>query len=197
MRWLKRGLWLSAWGAWLWLGIGLYRELPRHLGPVVRRLPIASGRVLGFVGQSNFVAILEPITGPLGTTTIPLFDAETGTEVRGGPQLRFALTGPLIIGDPLTRSLRFGAIVGQRPMDVSSTTLRMLRPHRLDLLSGECDCRSDMGSPANLMQLEAGRMSVEPTDGSALLQDASPWLARICFLLWAVSRSLPRRWKTI
>src|SRR5688572_11675447 len=32
---LKRVLWLAAWSVWLWLGFGLYRELPRDLGPVV------------------------------------------------------------------------------------------------------------------------------------------------------------------
>ena len=30
MRWVKRGLWVAAWGIWAWLGTGLYRELPRH-----------------------------------------------------------------------------------------------------------------------------------------------------------------------
>jgi hypothetical protein len=35
MRWLKRFFWLFAWGAWAWLGFGLYRELPRSLGSLV------------------------------------------------------------------------------------------------------------------------------------------------------------------
>jgi hypothetical protein len=33
MRWLKRSLWISAWGVWAWLGVGLYRQLPREPGP--------------------------------------------------------------------------------------------------------------------------------------------------------------------
>src|SRR5262245_10823400 len=31
-RWLCRGLWLLAWSFWVWLGVGLYRELPRDIG---------------------------------------------------------------------------------------------------------------------------------------------------------------------
>jgi len=40
MKWLKRGCWLAVWCVWLWLGFGLYRELPRDLGPVVCKLPL-------------------------------------------------------------------------------------------------------------------------------------------------------------
>lgn len=40
MKWLYNILWLTAWGVWLWLGVGLYRELPRDLGPVVCKLPL-------------------------------------------------------------------------------------------------------------------------------------------------------------
>jgi hypothetical protein len=40
MIYFKRFLWLAAWGVWVWLGFGLYRELPRELGPVVCRLPM-------------------------------------------------------------------------------------------------------------------------------------------------------------
>src|SRR4028119_389314 len=29
----RRLLWLAAWGAWFWLGVGLCRELPRGLSP--------------------------------------------------------------------------------------------------------------------------------------------------------------------
>jgi len=36
----KRFLWLLAWGVWLWLGFGLYRELPRRLGENVCKLPL-------------------------------------------------------------------------------------------------------------------------------------------------------------
>jgi hypothetical protein len=54
MLYLKRFLWLSAWSVWLWLGFGLYRELPRDFGPVVSRLPFRpSELVAGFVGDST------------------------------------------------------------------------------------------------------------------------------------------------
>src|SRR3954470_7591683 len=48
-RWLPRFLWLLAWSGWAWLGVGLWRELPRDLGPVVCRLPLGNGeQVVGF-----------------------------------------------------------------------------------------------------------------------------------------------------
>jgi len=46
MRWLKRGAWLLAWGVWAWLGVGLYRELPRGLGPVVSTIPKERNEVI-------------------------------------------------------------------------------------------------------------------------------------------------------
>src|SRR6476660_10364094 len=39
---IKRICWITAWGVWLWLGFGLYRELPRDLGRVVCKLPTAN-----------------------------------------------------------------------------------------------------------------------------------------------------------
>jgi hypothetical protein len=39
MRWLSRGFWLLAWSVWLWLGVGLSRELPKVLGPTAFQLP--------------------------------------------------------------------------------------------------------------------------------------------------------------
>ena len=48
MKWVKRGLWLAAWGAWAWLGAALQRELPR-------RPPGApAGAVAGAVGGQLF-----------------------------------------------------------------------------------------------------------------------------------------------
>jgi len=46
MRWLKRACWIAAWGAWAWLGVGLYRELPRGLGPVVSTIPKERNEVI-------------------------------------------------------------------------------------------------------------------------------------------------------
>ena len=43
MKRLTRFLWLAAWSSWLWLGFGLYRELPRETGPVVAKKVMAEG----------------------------------------------------------------------------------------------------------------------------------------------------------
>jgi hypothetical protein len=52
-RWLTRSLWLAAWSFWLWLGFGLYRELPRDLGRVIFHHPNADEQfVVGFVDHS-------------------------------------------------------------------------------------------------------------------------------------------------
>jgi hypothetical protein len=81
MKWFKRSLWLLAWACWIWLGFGLYRELPRRLGPLVRQLPITpSESVLGFVGDTSLVAILP---GQLyRNEQVKLLDAKTGAFVR-------------------------------------------------------------------------------------------------------------------
>ena len=64
--WLSRSLWLAAWSFWLWLGFGLYRELPRELGPVVCRLPMNEAEsTIGFCSVgSNFC-------GPCVVTVYP------------------------------------------------------------------------------------------------------------------------------
>jgi len=51
MKWIKRFCWLAAWGVWLWLGFGHYRELPRDVGAVVCKLPFEPGveHVIGFM----------------------------------------------------------------------------------------------------------------------------------------------------
>ena len=57
MRWVKLLFWCAAWGVWVWLGVGLYRELPRDIGPVVLRLALEDGeRPLGLMpGERSFV----------------------------------------------------------------------------------------------------------------------------------------------
>jgi len=45
-RWPPRIFWVSAWSFWLWLGIGLQRELPRNLGRVVCKLPLGPGETV-------------------------------------------------------------------------------------------------------------------------------------------------------
>jgi len=39
-RWLARSFWVAAWIAWCWAGYGLWRELPRTLGPVIGKLDL-------------------------------------------------------------------------------------------------------------------------------------------------------------
>jgi hypothetical protein len=52
-RWLTRSLWLLALSFWAWLGFGLYRELPRDLGPVIYHLPNATNQlVVGFTDHT-------------------------------------------------------------------------------------------------------------------------------------------------
>lgn len=80
MRWLKRFVWLSAWGFWAWLGFGLYRELPRSLGPLVCQIPVEKPlHVVGFVGDTNRLAFRRD--SPMQTYEIKLFDAETGSPI--------------------------------------------------------------------------------------------------------------------
>jgi hypothetical protein len=80
---LKRLLWLVAWTFWLWLGFGLYRELPRDLGPEVCRLPEADAgqSFLGFIGGANLPAFREYLPGGRGLE-VRVYDAETGMPVR-------------------------------------------------------------------------------------------------------------------
>lgn len=79
MRRLPRFLWLLAWSSWLWLGVGLYRELPRDPGPVVHRLWEGKGTTpLGFVGQSDHVAAQKSPLRGRSSSTIEVFDAAVG-----------------------------------------------------------------------------------------------------------------------
>ena len=76
---LKRLLWLFAWSLWLLLGLGLYRELPRELGPAVCQLPLGKDDVMSFAGPSLVAIQKLPVPTP---TSIRLVDAETGEVVR-------------------------------------------------------------------------------------------------------------------
>jgi hypothetical protein len=83
MKWLKRGLWLAAWGVWFWLGFGLYRELPREVGPAVCQLVLSPRRwIVGFDGPSRVVVAEFDEAGP---TTVAVFDAENGACVARFP----------------------------------------------------------------------------------------------------------------
>jgi len=89
-RWLPRSLWLIAWSLWGWLGWGLYRELPRDLGPPLAHL--ISGAKLsldGFLGGKPAL-VGELYSAPWFLAdrerTIHCWDAQTGREL--------AQTGP-------------------------------------------------------------------------------------------------------
>jgi hypothetical protein len=77
VKWLQRCCWLAAWSVWLWLGVGLYRELPREVGPAVCKIPFTScvTRAYGFDGPSRLVV------GDLrkgAPKTAGLYDTENG-----------------------------------------------------------------------------------------------------------------------
>src|SRR5262249_51644605 len=73
-RWICRGLWIAAWTFWVWLGFGLYRELPRDLGPVVYEPRFEPGEQLqGFLrDQPAFMTKVND------TAVFRLHNARTG-----------------------------------------------------------------------------------------------------------------------
>src|SRR4051812_36148475 len=78
MRWRKRGLWFLGWSIWAWLGFGLYRELPRQVGPQVCRLPLEVGeRPLGFLYGEEVVVTQFHISAEFSCR-----DARTGEPLR-------------------------------------------------------------------------------------------------------------------
>jgi len=61
---LKHLFWLFAWSLWAWLGVGLYRELPRQTGAFLCRLSLSEKeRVIGFLGDEHRV-VVERFDGP-------------------------------------------------------------------------------------------------------------------------------------
>ena len=84
MKWFKRGLWLAAWCVWLWLGFGLYRELPRDLGPRVCKIPVLTGdQVHGFL-EGRYEVLVGAIDFNFmeKVYSCDVFDATTGTHLR-------------------------------------------------------------------------------------------------------------------
>jgi hypothetical protein len=78
MRWLKRGLWPVAWGVWAWLGVGLYRELPRNLGRPVCKLQVQGKQYpLGFLADSRRFATHTGASWK-EPKDVSIWDAETG-----------------------------------------------------------------------------------------------------------------------
>jgi len=79
MKWVKRACWVIAWGAWAWLGVGLYRELPRELGAVVCELPLNEREwMLGFIGDSSLFATGQNADDPNVGARIRIWNGETG-----------------------------------------------------------------------------------------------------------------------
>jgi hypothetical protein len=78
MKWFARFCWLAAWSVWLWLGVGLFRELPRDLGPVVCQLPLATNEQFwGFIGDGQRIATGEKL-GEHEPIIVRIWDAGTG-----------------------------------------------------------------------------------------------------------------------
>jgi hypothetical protein len=82
MKRLTPFIWIIAWCVWLWLGFGLYRELPRDLGPVVCNLKLSQGeRVTGFDAERPEVIVAKKDYSAK-TLTLSAFDPHTGERIR-------------------------------------------------------------------------------------------------------------------
>src|SRR5260370_30513239 len=57
-RWIKRGVWLTAWAVWAVAGVVVYRELPLDLGNPIAKLPINGDDVVGFVNDKPLLVTL-------------------------------------------------------------------------------------------------------------------------------------------
>jgi hypothetical protein len=122
MRWLPRLFWLSAWALWLWLGVGLHRELPRDWGPAVRKLPMD---FVGFVHDSDIALCNVPLR----------FEEYQCVDVRTGAKLY----EPIKItadGESGVLSLRHGFAVGLC-FDASIKEFESASLHSFNLRTGE------------------------------------------------------------
>jgi len=138
MKWLGRGLWMLAWGAWAWFGVGLYRELPRELGAPVAELP--QGTRVGFVEDSNaFVIMTSANVRGQWASKVFVTDAKTGSierEVLGPPFGNYL--------QPFgSARLRHGLFTTWLPDDVEGPRTSGL--FRLDLKTGKWQCVLDHG----------------------------------------------------
>src|SRR4051812_32983705 len=104
MKWVKRCCWLAGWSIWLLLGFGLYRELPRDLGPVVCKQPLERFESpIGFVGGGPDLMTSELVMPRFGTV-VRIRDAKSGAikrevSVDGFSAMRLRATGSRILFD--------------------------------------------------------------------------------------------------
>jgi hypothetical protein len=72
---LKRFLWLLAWAGWIWLGFGLWRELPREYGEPIAKLPYKDRGNVSFIGDGNRISMLKRSQD---RSAVEVYDAEGG-----------------------------------------------------------------------------------------------------------------------
>src|SRR5262245_41158140 len=115
MKWAKRGCWLAAWGVWVWLGYGLFRELPRDLGKPISQLGLQLVQTGRRAGQQfeRVVGFLDG--GDLIVTKLPSsLMTETRYRVwngRNGAMLH-QVGGPSSTDETTSVCLRHGVVVG-------------------------------------------------------------------------------------
>jgi hypothetical protein len=126
-RLISRTLWLAAWGLWTWLGVGLYRELPRDIGPKFRDLGYQeSERSIGFLhGENVVVSDFEMPDDP--KVYFSLWNPNDGRR-------REQWTGPVQnFSRPVLTSLKHGVAVGDHS-EKGGPSGRCL--HAMDLRTG-------------------------------------------------------------
>src|SRR5688500_449532 len=93
-RWIVRLCWLAAWCGWVWLGVGLHRELPRKLGPVVCELPLSKDETpFRFVKNSSLV-LVQPYDRRQ-SMRFKVFDAKDGKLVHEIDRSEMQICGAL------------------------------------------------------------------------------------------------------
>jgi hypothetical protein len=172
-RYVPRSLWLLAWSFWAWLGWGLYRELPRDLGPVVCQLPMGDDETfLGWLaGEPTAVTIKEGQDWQ--PAVIRTWDAMTG-------QLRYRFEGPVRVPGVVDFApcLRHGLIVCARRPDFPATQ-EQKTASVLDLKSGRwldlpCDlggCQFVPSEPLALFERHQGRSPTQVVDGAKVARN--------------------------
>jgi hypothetical protein len=123
-RWIVRVLWLVAWCGWVWLGVGLHRELPREWGTPVVQLDVdEDDQTLGIVGSD---AVVTQRKHGLRGATYKTWRVDDGSLVR-------TVEGPAHQESDL---LRFGLSAGLHPQ-AGGDNLQRKPVQCLDLLTGE------------------------------------------------------------